>query len=63
MKLLKYLYQYKYTYLMENIIEMYKPIENFENYLISNLGNIKNKKTDRILKQQKSSRLFYNSIN
>ena len=56
MKLFKYLYWYKYTYLMENIIEIYKPIENFENYLISNLGNIKNKKTDRILKQQKSSR-------
>lgn len=30
--------------------EIYKPIENFSNYLVSNLGNIKNKKTKHVLK-------------
>jgi len=30
--------------------EEYKPIEDFENYEISNLGSVRNKKTGRILK-------------
>jgi len=30
--------------------EEYKPIQDFENYEVSNLGNVKNKKTGRILK-------------
>jgi hypothetical protein len=36
--------------------EIFKPINNFENYLISNLGNVKNKKTNKILKIQKSQK-------
>ena len=35
--------------------EIYKPIKEFENYSISNLGNIKNNKTNKNLKIQKSS--------
>jgi hypothetical protein len=31
--------------------EIYKTVEGFENYEVSNLGNIKNKRTGRILKQ------------
>ena len=31
-------------------MEQYRIIKGFENYLVSNLGNIKNNKTDRILK-------------
>ena len=30
--------------------EEYKQIEDFENYEVSNLGNVRNKKTGRILK-------------
>jgi hypothetical protein len=32
-------------------MEEYKIIKNFENYLVSNFGNIKNNKTNRLLKQ------------
>ena len=31
--------------------EMFLPIEGYENYFVSNFGNIKNSKTNRILKQ------------
>lgn len=34
--------------------EIWKKIEGFDNYLISNYGNVKNKKTDRILKKTTS---------
>ena len=32
--------------------EEYKPIQDFENYEVSNLGNVRNKKTNKILKQR-----------
>ena len=32
------------------MIEIWKPIENYENYLVSNLGNVKSLKTNKILK-------------
>ena len=32
-------------------MEEYKLIKNFENYSVSNLGNIKNNNTNKILKQ------------
>ena len=40
---------------METTEEIYIPIKDFENYSISNLGNIKNNETNKILKNQKSS--------
>ena len=40
---------------MEIIEEIYKPIKDFENYSISNLGNVKNNETNKNLKIQKSS--------
>ena len=40
---------------METIEEIYKPIKDFENYSISNLGNVKNNETNKNLKIQKSS--------
>lgn len=36
-------------------MEEYRKIEDFENYSISNLGNVKNDKTGRILKQYKKA--------
>jgi len=33
-------------------MEEYKTIDDFENYEVSNLGNVRNKKTGRILKQR-----------
>lgn len=35
--------------------EIFKPIDDFENYFISNLGNVKSLKTNRLLKIQKKS--------
>ena len=35
--------------------EEYKTIEGYENYEISNLGNVRNKKNGRIYKQKKNS--------
>lgn len=40
--------------------EEFKIIEGFENYEISNLGNVKNSKTDRILKPNKNKRGYHN---
>lgn len=40
---------------MDTNEEVYKPIKDFENYSISNLGNIKNNQTNKKLKIQKSS--------
>jgi hypothetical protein len=40
---------------MDTNEEIYKSIKNFENYSISNLGNIKNNQTNKKLKIQKSS--------
>ncbi len=40
---------------VEIIKEEFKQIEGYENYSISNLGNVKNDKTDRILKQKFST--------
>ena len=37
----------------------YKTIEGYENYEISSLGNVRNKKTGRILKQALSSNGYY----
>lgn len=34
--------------------EIFKPINDFEDYFISNLGNIKSLKTNRILKNKKN---------
>lgn len=36
------------------LVEEYKDIQGYENYLISNLGNIKNKKTNKILSTYKN---------
>jgi hypothetical protein len=41
---------------MNIIEEIYKPIEGFNDYYVSNYGNIKSNKTNRLLKIQKSSR-------
>ena len=41
-------------------MEEYKIIKDFENYSVSNLGNIKNNKTDRILKPQIDTQGYYN---
>jgi hypothetical protein len=41
---------------MEKINEIFKPIHNFENYHISNLGNVKNTKKNKLLKTNKSFR-------
>ena len=41
---------------MNTIEEIFKPIDGFENYFVSNLGNVKSNKTKRILKIQKKSR-------
>ena len=40
---------------MDNTEEIYKPINGFEHYFVSNLGNVKSTKTNRILKIQKKS--------
>ena len=45
---------------MENKEEVFKPIENFPGYYISNLGNVKSEKTNRFLKIQKS--LGYSTV-
>jgi hypothetical protein len=37
-------------------MEEYKIIKNFENYSVSNLGNVKNNKTNRILKQDNNNK-------
>ena len=39
---------YKLTYMED--IEIWKNINNYENYEVSSLGNVRNKKTGRILK-------------
>jgi len=39
--------------------EEYKMIQDFENYEISNLGNVRNKKTNKILKQSKGTDGYY----
>ena len=40
-------------------MEQYKVIKGFENYSVSNLGNIKNIKTDRVLKPGINSKGYY----
>jgi hypothetical protein len=45
---------------MEELNEIWKPIEENPNYLISNLGNVKNSKTNKILAIQKYS--LYSTI-
>jgi len=40
-------------------MEEYKPISDFYNYEISNLGNVRNKKTGRILKPSLDTRGYY----
>ena len=40
-------------------MEQYRIIKGFENYSVSNLGNIKNNKTDRILKPQINTHGYY----
>ena len=41
------------------IEEIYKTIEEFPNYEVSNLGNVRNKKTGRILKHTKANNGYY----
>ena len=43
-------------------MEQYRIIKGFENYSVSNLGNIKNNKTDRILKPGITTNGYYNVI-
>jgi hypothetical protein len=40
---------------MDNTEEIFKPIDGFKDYYVSNLGNVKSNKTNRILKIQKLS--------
>jgi hypothetical protein len=40
---------------MDSIEEIFKPIDGYKDYYISNQGNVKNNKTNRLLKIQKSS--------
>ena len=50
--------------LKELDFEMFLPIDGYDNYFISNFGNIKNKKTNRILKSQTfNHRQGYKRIN
>jgi len=42
--------------------EEFKTIKNFDNYLISNFGNVKNKKTNRILKPCINSKGYFDVI-
>ena len=39
-----------------DIEEIYKPIENCDNYNVSNIGNIKNVKTGKILTKNKNGK-------
>ena len=52
---------------MENQKEIWKTIDGYENYQVSNFGNVKNLKTNRLLKKQYSKGYFrvrlYNKIN
>ena len=45
-------------------MELYKSIENFPNYEVSNYGNVRNIKTQKLLKHQKSNHngVVYNNI-
>ena len=38
---------------MDKIEEIFKPIDGFEKYFVSNMGNVKSDKTNRLLKIQK----------
>jgi len=40
-------------------IEVYRKIDGYENYIISSLGNVKNIKTGRILKQLRNNDGYY----
>ena len=40
-------------------MEEYKKVTNYDNYSISNFGNVRNDKYDRILKLQSSGRGYY----
>ena len=42
--------------------EIFLPIENLENYFVSNFGNVKNSKTNKIMKQD-TNRQGYKRIN
>ena len=51
---------------MDSIKEIFKPIYGFEKYFVSNMGNVKSDKTNRLLKIQKKtdySRVGINNIN
>ena len=48
---------------MENKEEVFKPIENFPGYYISNLGNVKSEKTNRLLRIQKTSKYSVVGLN
>ena len=48
---------------MENKEEVFKPIENFPEYYISNLGNVKSEKTNRLLRIQKTSKYSVVGLN
>ena len=37
---------------INNDLELFKPIDGYDNYFVSNFGNIKNSKTNKILKQK-----------
>jgi hypothetical protein len=45
---------YIYIYKILNSMEIYKIIENYSNYSISNYGNVKNNKTGKLLKIRKN---------
>ena len=43
--------------------ELWKEIENYDNYMVSNFGNVKNVKTGRILKASVDARGYYLCVN
>ena len=45
---------------MDNVEEIFKPIDGFDKYFVSNMGNIKSDKTNRLLKIQKN--LGYSTV-
>lgn len=58
------MFLYTYIYIMKEKIEIWKTVKNFKDYEISNFGVIKNKNTNKILKQNfnKTNEYIYVNI-
>ncbi len=44
------------------IVEAYMPIDGYKNYEVSNYGNVRNKKTNKVLKPRINSNGYYNVL-